>query len=70
MVEALSDGDSPKWRYALARMNNHELEVRLDDKVVQAWPRIDAPWKDRRSSYTLFGFDPQTVTTDEPSSKP
>jgi hypothetical protein len=70
IVEAAREGDSPKWRYALARMNNHELEVRLDDKLVQSWPRIDAPWKDRRSSYTLFSFDPQTVKTDEPSSKP
>ena len=70
IIEAARDGDSPLWRYASARMNNHELEVRLDDKVVQTWPRIDAPWKDRRSSYTLFSFDPQTVKTDEPLSKP
>ncbi len=69
MIEAAKDGDATKWRYALARMNNHEVEVRLDGKVVKTWQRIDWPWKDRKASYTLFTFDPRRVKT-EPLKKP
>jgi hypothetical protein len=61
MIEAAKVNESLKWRYALARMNNHELEVRLDGKAVQTWQRIQSPWKDRKASYTLFTFDPALV---------
>jgi hypothetical protein len=64
MLEAFKEGDRLRWRYALARMNNHELRGRLDDRIVQSWPRIEAPWNDRRSSYTLFSFEPPPVKTD------
>ncbi len=59
LVEAFKAEASSGWRYALARMNNHELAVRLDENVVQTWPHIDKPWNDRKSNYTLFSFDPQ-----------
>ena len=64
-VEAVQDGDSAGWRYALARMNNHELTVRLDDKVVKSWAHIDRPWSDRKSTYTLFSFKPEDVKLDQ-----
>jgi hypothetical protein len=69
MIEAVKAGDSRKWRYALARMNNHELEVRLDGKAVQTFRHIDGPWKDRTASYRLFTFDPAAVKV-EPAKKP
>jgi hypothetical protein len=70
MIEAFKDGDSPKWRYALARMNNHELEVRLDGQVVQSWPRVQSPWKDRKANYTLFSFNPALVKTETSKESP
>ncbi len=70
MIEASKDGDALKWRYALARMNNHELEVRLDRQVVKTWQRIDWPWKDRKASYTLFTFDPARVKIEQPKKSP
>jgi hypothetical protein len=65
LIEALTDSDKSAWRYALARMNNHELTVRLDDKVVQNFPAIDKPWSNRKATYTLFSFDPAKVKVDE-----
>jgi hypothetical protein len=64
LVEAVKDGDSTSWRYALARMNNHALTVRLDDKLVKSWAHIDRPWSDRKSTYTLFSFKPEDVKLD------
>jgi hypothetical protein len=64
MIEAVAGENGPVWRYALARMNNHELDVQLDGRAVKLWPRIDSPWKDRKSSYTLFSFDPSTVNVE------
>ena len=66
LVEAVQEGDSTGWRYALARMNNHELAVRLDDKVVKSWAHIDKPWSDRKATYTLFSFQPEDVKLDPP----
>ena len=66
IIEAVNTDDGgASWQYALARMNNHEIEVRLDDRSVKSWPRIDQPWKDRRSSYTLFSFDPAAITIEK-----
>jgi hypothetical protein len=70
MIEAVADENGSSWRYALARMNNHELEARLDDRLVQSWPRIDSPWKDRKSSYTLFSFDPAAVKVETNQAQP
>jgi hypothetical protein len=70
LVEAIKGSDSTGWRFALARMNNHELTVRLDDKVVQSFPAIDKPWSNRKATYTLFSFDPATVKLDEPAPQP
>ncbi len=70
MIEAAADENGSSWRYTLARMNNHELEVRLDDRPVQSWPRIDRPWKDRKSSYTLFSFDPAAVKVETNPDQP
>jgi hypothetical protein len=70
IVEAVKEGEATKWRYALARMNNHELEVRLDSKVVKRWARLDSPGKDRKASYTLFSFDPRLVKTDSANKSP
>jgi hypothetical protein len=67
LIEAVKDGDAAIWRYALARMNNHELAVRLDDKVVKSWAHIDKPWTDRKSTYTLFSFDPNAIPVSEPA---
>jgi hypothetical protein len=67
IFEAVKEGDSPKWRYALARMNNHALEVRLDGNIAQSWPRIEAPWKNRKSHYTLFTFNPALVKIEQPT---
>jgi hypothetical protein len=67
LVEAFKDESSARWRYALARMNNHALEVSLDGKIVQSWPHIDRPWADRKSSYTLFSFDPAAVLDSNPA---
>jgi hypothetical protein len=73
MIEAVAgEAGEPglAWRYALARMNNHELDVQLDGRAVKSWPRIDSPWKDRKSSYTLFGFDPSTVNVEIKPERP
>lgn len=70
MIEAAKGDDRPFWRYALARMNNHEIHARLGDREVQSWPRIDQPWKDRQSSYTLFSFDPQAVNVEKKPEQP
>ncbi len=67
LVEAVKDGDAAKWRYALARMNNHKLTVRLDENVVKSWAPIDKPWSDRKSTYTLFSFKPEDVKLDRPA---
>lgn len=64
MIEATGKGNTLSWRYALARMNSDELQVRLDGAVVQTWAHIDQPWNDRKSSYTLFTFEPPV---EEPS---
>src|SRR5207247_6310491 len=69
MVEVFKEGPASKWRYALARMNNHEMEVRLDGQIAQTWQSIDRPWSDRKSSYTLFSFDPASVKTEQPKDK-
>lgn len=66
LVEAFKSGETTGWRYALARMNNHELAVRLDDQVVKTWPHIDKPWNDRKSSYTLFSFEPENLPAAAP----
>ena len=67
LIEASKTDVSSGWRYALARMNNHELTVRLDDQVVQSWPHIDRPWSDRKSTYTLFSFKPEDVKLGQPA---
>jgi hypothetical protein len=66
LIEAARSGGKTGWRYALARMNNHELAVRLDDAVVRTWPHIDKPWADRKSSYTLFSFEPENLPAKSP----
>ena len=70
MIEAVAGDSGPAWRYALARMNNHEMQVQLDDRPVQNWARIDRPWADRRSNYTLFSFDPAAVTHEKQPARP
>ena len=42
-------------------MNSDALEIRLDGKPIESWPKVIQPWKDRQAPYTLFSFDPKVV---------
>jgi hypothetical protein len=70
IVEAFRDDGAQKWRYALARMNNHELQVRCDGDVVKTWPHVYEPWKDRKSSYAFLVFEPTSVKIEDAAAKP
>jgi hypothetical protein len=70
IVEAYGAGGGQSWRYALARMNNHEMQVRVDGAVIKSWPLVDEPWKDVKSSYAFLVFDPASVKIDQPPAKP
>lgn len=61
IVEAIHEDSAERWQYALARMNADALEIRLDDAIVESWPKIVDPWRNRKVPYTLFGFDPTLV---------
>jgi hypothetical protein len=65
LLEAVAEGERKSWRFALARMNADAMEVALDGKPVQSWPKIVQPWKYRSAPYTLLGFDPSLVKLDE-----
>jgi hypothetical protein len=64
IVEAVKPGDVLRWQYALARMNADALEIRLDDAIVESWPKIVDPWRNRKAPYTLYGFDPTLVPSE------
>jgi hypothetical protein len=68
LLEAVEERGSRSWRFALARMNADAMEVALDGKPVQSWPKIVQPWKYRSAPYTLLGFDPSLVKV-EPMAK-
>ena len=70
IVEAYQEGNAQKWRYALARMNNHEIQVRFDSNSVKSWPHVLQPWKDLKSSYAFLVFDPLSVKIDDAPAKP
>jgi hypothetical protein len=70
LVEAARDGNRTVWRYALARMNSGGVRAALDGKLVQSWPKVLNPWKDRKSTYTLFSLQPDSVTIEAPTDKP
>jgi hypothetical protein len=70
IVEAFRDGDAQKWRYGLARMNNHEMQVRMDSAVVKSWPHVNQPWKNLKSSYAFLVFDPQSVKIEDAPARP
>jgi hypothetical protein len=61
LLEARRDGERLAWHYALARMNADAIEVRLDDKLAERWPKIVDPWRYRQALYTLLGFKPELV---------
>ncbi|HEV3006435.1 MAG TPA: hypothetical protein VGX78_18335 [Pirellulales bacterium] len=67
LIEAADDGEEVLWRYALARMNSNGIDAALDGKLVQSWPKVQKPWKDRKSTYTLFSFHPDSVKVDAPA---
>ncbi|MGI8980962.1 MAG: hypothetical protein ACR2FY_17175 [Pirellulaceae bacterium] len=66
IVEAINEEGAQRWQYALARMNADALEIRLDDAIVESWPKIVDPWRNRKAPYTLFGFDPTLVPLEKP----
>lgn len=66
MVEAISEDQQLRWRYGVARMNAHGLDVKLDGQLIQRWSRVDNPAKDPKSTYAYFNFDPALVKVDRP----
>jgi hypothetical protein len=64
IIEAVEGKAGLKWQYALARMNADGCQVKLDGDLVARWEKIVDPWKYRQANYTLFGFDPATVSVE------
>jgi hypothetical protein len=63
LIEAATMGDQLQWRFALARMNADALEIKRNGALVQSWPAIHQPWRNRKAPYTFFSFDPQLLKT-------
>ncbi len=58
MVEAVKTAEGPRWRYAVSRMNMHELHLSLDSKEV--WTVIELTWNEassRRGPYTILPLE-------------
>lgn len=70
LIEAVEEKGTSRLRFALVRMNVDAIQIRLDREVIRIWPNIRDAWKDRQAPYTLFSFDPGTVSTAPHASPP
>jgi hypothetical protein len=61
LIEATQDQEQATWQYALARMNADALQIRRQRRVIQSWPHIPQPWRNRKAPYTFYSFDPNRV---------
>jgi hypothetical protein len=61
LIEATQGQGQSTWSYALARMNADALQIRRQRRVIQSWPAIHQPWRNRKAPYTFYSFDPSRV---------